>query len=640
MLARPFQLLVLLLAGWAPGAATAGEIPLSGRVLGPDGRPPRGATAELLPWTAPGVSAEPAARDRLDAQGGFRLRAPFTADTGLWRVRVSVPGLPPILSEPVAVVEETEIPVLQIKKEEEHRPAAEPRPLRASGRVIDQATRKAVAGALVWADDDEAALWARTDQDGHFALAGASTATRLRAAAAGYLDLDRPVSSDGPARFPLRRACRATGRITDAEGRPVPDARIRLSLGTTTVQAAADERGLFRLGPLAAGSFDLEVQAAGFRALRKSGLALAGSVDLGALVLSPAALLAGRVLDETGEPVAGAALFVSRGGQNAGGTQANAAGRFSFEDLTPGPVRLTALAQGFLPTEVPDLEAGPDTSAIEVILQRGAVLTGTVATPSGEPATGARVSLLDNGTQRPFATLGLPQATADDEGRYRLEGLAPGEHRVRATRSGFLPETAQIAVRNGANRLDLRLGQGAAVSGQAVTTMGEPVPRAQIFLIPLDDQSSPGPAETAPDGSFSWRAVASGRYRLEAEMPGLTAPVIQLEVAHSPRTGLLVRFAPPGSLRGRITGLDPAEAVHLELLASTPGRRDRHGRVEGDGTYRIDDLAPGLWTVAAMLHGTSRAVHGSASVRPGPDETFLDLDLGNPEDRPEPPTPP
>jgi len=633
---------LLMLTGLASTAAPAAEAPLSGRALGPDGRPPHGASVELVPWTASGVPAEPAASARLDAQGSFRLRAPVTPHTGLWRVRVLAPGLPLFLSEPIAVVEkteETEIPVLHLQEEEKHLPAAEPRPLQVPGQVIDQATRKPVAGALVWADDEAAALWTHTDQDGRFVLAGTSTAKRLRAAAAGYLESGLSIPPAGSALLPLRRACRAAGRITDADGRPIPDARVRLSSGTVRAQTTADERGAFRFGPQAAGSFGLEVQAMGFRALRKSGLALAGSVDLGALVLQPVSLLAGRVRDETGEPVAGAALFAARGGQSAGSTQADAAGRFSFAEIAPGPVRLTALAQGFLPEEVADLEAGPDATAVEVILRRGAVLTGKVTLPSGEPAPGARVVLLDNGTQGLFATLGLPQTTADDEGRYRLEGVAPGERKVRATLSGLLPDTVQAAVRAGTNRLDLRLGSGAAASGRAVTTAGEPVPGAQIFLIPLGDQFSPGPAQTAADGSFSWQAVAAGTYRLEAEVPGLTAPVSTLKVEDSPLAGLLVRFAPAGSLRGRILGLEPGEAEHLDVVASAPERRDHLGRVEPDGSYHIEDLAPGPWNVTATLPGTARAGRASAAVAPGPGESFLDLEIGG-ELPPAAPTPP
>jgi protocatechuate 3,4-dioxygenase beta subunit len=629
----------LVLALLAVRGSLASEVPLSGRALGSGGRPPHGATAELLPWTAGGVSAEPAAHARLDAQGGFRLRAPITPQTGLWRVRVLAPGFPPFLSEPIPILEETEIPVLHLKEEEERRPAAEPRPLQIAGRVIDQTAQKPIAGALVWADDEAAALWTRTDQDGRFVLAGTSTATRLRAAAAGYLALDRPLPSAGPALLPLRRACRASGRITDAEGRPIPDAKVILSSDSTRTQTSADERGTFRFGPQAAGSFDLEVQATGFRVLRKSGLALAGSMDLGAFVLQPVALLAGRVRDETGEPVAGAALFASRGGQGAGSTQADAAGRFSFAEITPGPVRLTALAQGFLPEEVADLEAGPDATSIEILLRRGAVLSGTVTLPSGEPAAGARVLLLDNGTQGPFATLGLPQATADEDGHYRLEGVAPGERRVRAALAGLLPDNAQVVVRGGTNRLDLRLGRGAAVAGRAVTTDGEPVERAQIFLFSLGEQMSPTPAQAAADGTFSWPAVAAGTYRLEAEFFGLTAPVSTLKVEDSPLAGLLVRFAPAGSLRGRILGLEPGEAEHLELLASAPGLHDHHGRVEPDGSYLIQDLAPGSWIVTATVLGTARGGRGATIVAPGPGESFLDLEIGG-ELPPAAPTPP
>src|SRR5262249_51801475 len=152
------------------------------------------------------------------------------------------------------------------------------------------------------------------------------------------------------------------------------------------------------------------------------------------------------------------------------------------------------------------------------------------------------VALLDNGPEGPFATLGLPQATADGDGNYRLEGVAPGERKIRALLPGFLPDTRQVKVRARSNRVDLRVGSGAAVSGRAVTTAGDPVPRVQIFLLPLGDQSSPGSVQTGEDGTFSWRAVAAGTYRLEAEFPGLTAPLSTLKVEESPLAGLLVRL--------------------------------------------------------------------------------------------------
>jgi len=46
-------------------------------------------------------------------------------------------------------------------------------------------------------------------------------------------------------------------------------------------------------------------------------------------------------------------------------------------------------------------------------------------------------------------------------------------------------------------------------------------------------------------------------------------------------------------LHGRIFGLEPGDAEHVELLASAPNRQDQHGRVEADCTYHVEDLAPG-----------------------------------------------
>jgi hypothetical protein len=277
---------------------------------------------------------------------------------------------------------------------------------------------------------------------------------------------------------------------------------------------------------------------------------------------------------------------------------------------------------------VPGDEAGAP--EIEIVLRRGAALSGTVSTPSGEPAAGAEVTVLDNGGAGPLAGLELPRATADEQGEYRLEGIAPGDRAVRAALRGFLPDTRRIAM-DAADReqqLDLQLRRGTRVSGRAVTAAGTPVRGARLFLAPLGDQAPPSPAETAADGAFGWQGVAAGRYRLQAEMPGLAARPLTVEVDGAPVTGLEVTFTAAGTLEGRITGLAPGEAERLEIRASAPERRDRTGRVQADGSYRVDGLAPGPWVVAATLPGTARAARGSASVTEGPAGTFLDLEMG------------
>jgi len=634
-------LLALGLAGAggpaSPEALPQSPIPISGRLLSPDGRPLPAAVAELLPWTPSDTMPEVKARATVDG-GNLKLRVPTV---GMWRVRVRAPGYPPVLSPPIAVVEESEIPDLRLAGAP-GRPASEPpeprRFLKIAGRVLDRETRQGLAGAVVWVEDAGAALWARTDAEGRFALNGSAATAHLHAAAAGYLELDREAPAPGQTRFLLQRACRVTGRIADSEGRPLGGATVYLSSPAAGPPAAAllpaqsDERGMFHFGPIAAGRFDLAVFLAGYRQERKTGLTLTGQQDLGTLALTQVARLAGRVIDESGAPVGQAALLLSRGGENAGAVRADSEGRFAFEELTPGPVRLTALAPGFLPAALAEVETAPgddfNTPEIEVVLRSGAVLFGTVSTPSGLPAAGARVMVLDNGAEGPFAGLELPQAIADEQGRYRMEGVATGNRPVRVSLRGFLPDTRQTAVLSGAQRLNLRLRRGTAVSGRAVTSTGEPVDQAEIYLLPLGDHVPPAPAQTGAEGTFFWPSVAPGRFRLEAERAGLAAHTIHLEVTETPVTDLVVTFAAAGALQGRITGLEPGEAERLEIRASAPEHRDRTGRILADGSYRIDDLAPGLWGVSATLPEAYRAARGNADVAPGPGETFLDLEMG------------
>lgn len=526
------------------------------------------------------------------------------------------------------------------------------RPARsAGGRVLDPQGRPAAGAAVLVISQSpnpkglprtEEPVEIKTDAEGRFrvpllALGRIGLAVRAQGFVPAALDGLTLAPGKGVAdlgTISLEAAARLAGRVVDPSERPVSEAQIRIEgkPGGAEPQATTGPAGQFVLEGLRAGeTLSLRVSRPGYAAVNLDPITLPAEEPV-TVVLRPAARVSGTVVDEDGSPVAGASLLLTRDSRVLGAATADAGGRFAVEGVEPATLTLTAMAPGFLPSVQSDLDVpqGGELADLEVILERGAVLEGTVTAPSGEPAPGARITVSGNSAPGSFAGLGLSQAAADEDGHYRLEGVAEGERSFRVEWNGLPPAARSVAVRAGTNRLDVQLEGGAAVSGRVVTSSGEPVEGAELRLAPLQETGGgelPS-AISASDGFFRFAAVSPGRYRLQGARPGYAGPPRDVEVASDPVSDLELRLDRGGALSGRLHGLLPAEISRVEVRASSPlSPRDQVSWPGPDGSWRLDDLGPGLWSVVAQIQGTSRAARASAVIEPGK-EAVLDLELG------------
>jgi protocatechuate 3,4-dioxygenase beta subunit len=616
------RLILLSLLGLSSIAAARS---VHGRVVdGTTGKPVPGARV----W-AEGVSSSAV---RTDRQGKYSLEAPSAAPA----VRAEAEGF---LGATVALSAKERLRPLVL------RPARS-----AEGRVLDPRGRPVPGAAVLVVSQSptpkglprmEEPIEITTDVEGRFrvpllALGKIGLAVRAR----GFV----PASVDGLTLNPgkgvadlgtvsLEAAARLAGRVVDPSERPVAEAEVHLEgrpggAGPAAVTGAA---GQFSLDGLRAGEIlSLRVFRKGYAAVNLDPITLPAKEPV-TVVLRPAARVSGTVVNEDGAPVSGASLLLTDGNRVAGAATSDAGGRFAIEGVEPATLALTALAPGFLPSVRSDLDVpqGGELAGLEVILERGAALEGTVTAPSGEPAPGARITVTESGASGSFAGLGLSQAAADEDGRYRLEGVAEGERSIRVEWNGLPPAARSVEVRAGTNRLDIQLEGGAAVSGRVVTSSGEPVEAAELRLSPLEETGgAPPSAISAPDGSFRFAAVSPGRYRLHGARPGYAGPPRDVEVAGDPISDLELRLDRGGALSGKVHGLLPSELSRVEVRASSPlSPRDQVSLPGPDGAWRLEDLGPGVWSVAARIQGTSRAARASVMIEPGK-EAVLDLDLG------------
>jgi hypothetical protein len=309
------------------------------------------------------------------------------------------------------------------------------------------------------------------------------------------------------------------------------------------------------------------------------------ALALVAVIQSPAtpdrAILIGQVLEEgTSAPVAGAQVHVvpSPAERPTPGstivayrpltTTTDREGRFQVAGLEAGRYRISVMKAGFampLDLGLPPIDLAPgEQRAVDIALQRGAVIVGRVLDEAGEPLADARVMAMRKVTLGPSGANTNPNvlrpagpgAQSNDLGEFRLFSLPPGEYyvqvsprpdlaaasapRARTLLPTFFPSTTDQAA---AESIALGAGQtsdplvitmaGAPafqVSGVVVDESGNPVANAMIRL--SQESAGRGPmygmapwnqARSDGAGRFSLGNVTPGAYTLLAIAPELIA---------------------------------------------------------------------------------------------------------------------
>jgi hypothetical protein len=181
------------------------------------------------------------------------------------------------------------------------------------------------------------------------------------------------------------------------------------------------------------------------------------------------------------------------------------------------------------------------------------VLTGrVVAADTGRALKRARVIV--SGAGRPQA------ATTDEQGRYRIAGLAAGSYTVSATKTGFvdglfgqrraLASGTPVDLLEGQQLagIDLKLLRGAVVTGRVLDEDGEPLARAMVTVLRQqyirgERQLTPSGADQSDDrGQFRVFGLPPGDYYVSATAGGIGQIVRQFI---GPQGG--VDQAPPSS---------------------------------------------------------------------------------------------
>jgi hypothetical protein len=385
-----------------------------------------------------------------------------------------------------------------------------------------------------------------------------------------------PGQAPAPVRLVLGPGATVTGRLLNPDGKAVAGAQVLLSsraatdagleTGSEEIVAVSGADGRFRFERLDSGTRDLLATASGFSVDRQieipDGPGAAGTLDVGDLRMSdqtkiedrvaryfpearvdpgagttlspwvdavetgrsntagPRFAVAGRVTDEGDRPVAGARILLSRQDRQSPIVQATtgADGRFEAAEVPAGSYRLLARAEGFVDTVAPEgvrVDAGP-VSGLAVRMARGGVISGRILGLAEHEYRSVHVTAWRDGANFPIP-LPIPlRALVDNDGRFRINGVPPGEWRVTARRtSAYVADgTARVSAPGEEAKLDLRFPEGIAVAGR-VLRGGQPLAGAMVSLGNAETIGRQArQTRTLGDGTFVISAVEPGSYRL------------------------------------------------------------------------------------------------------------------------------
>ena len=532
-----------------------------------------------------------------------------------------------------------------------------------AGTVVDAVTRRPISGArlavgpphVAFAPPLDPSAYARADARGRFTATGLLPGDyEVRAEKTGYLPAALPrvaVKSAGaaPAPLALTPAASITGRVVDAQGKPVPGAAVTLEASRggrgrlaafaagprgarpgTTARTGPD--GSFRLDGLAAITSGVPLVAthAGYAPAERPGVTLkAGQALANVVLVLPAGLsVKGRVVDGTAQPVSGAEIRVAPSqGQGRGGGRffrppggapsapnavTAADGTFTVAGLAPGAYDVTASHDGFSPKTSPALPAPTKlpTGWPPIVLARGAAVAGVVHDDQGAPIAGASVSALGEGLEP-------RQTNTDGNGTFRLDDLVKGRPLMLAANApgyGF----ASRSVTAPAEGITVVLGKSGTIRGRVVdATTGAPVtafsvgasPAARGRRGPGAFGGAPSQAQYSEDGTFEV-TVAPGSWNVRAAADGYRpADVSNLDVdAGQTKEGVEIALKRGGGLTGHVTDLrgNPVSGASIaccDAASARPGAAfggDGSGPTatsDGDGHFALDGLPDGHATL-------------------------------------------
>jgi protocatechuate 3,4-dioxygenase beta subunit len=303
--------------------------------------------------------------------------------------------------------------------------------------------------------------------------------------------------------------------------------------------------------------------------------------------------VAGIVRDEAGHPLAGIkvqATWIRTLSSGTGGALSDASGKFEipWDTSLPGRAVTAVIFVARDPSRnlAAALDIDESTGPLDLKLQPGVIVTGTVLNEAGQPLPGANVRVLLK-VDRAMMRLSWDElATAGPDGVFEVKAVPPErQYTVEVTADGYGKQSAPIATldpnekRHDIGRIKL-VASDLSVSGVVVDANDQPVAGMEVSAFG-DGQPDLRTVQTDARGRFTIKGVSPGTIHLSAGAPG-SSPLRGSAEAEGGATDVKITVADRRSPRpypprrgALLTGkpLPPLKDLGIDLTADAEGKR-------------------------------------------------------------------
>jgi hypothetical protein len=397
-----------------------------------------------------------------------------------------------------------------------------------------------------------------------------------------------------------------TGTVVDAAGGPIVGAQLGARAegsSSAWVEAMSNEQGEFRI-VVPRGATELWAESEGYT---RAWLSLAAPADGARLVLVPASVVSGRVVDARTRVGVAAAVVTAHPLQMVLPVElrvmSNAEGEFSFTALAPGSYELEASNDAFR-TERQELslELGEARDSVVLVAERAASVSAELWA-SGAPCAEGQLELTG-----PVYALG----STSEQGQVKLGGLPAGRYQLVAACTGArsVEQALEVGLENTALRFELE--PGLSVRGRVMNGLEQGAGGVVVQVKPADVDAerslslAGGGTHCVSDstGRFMCSGLSEGSYDCSAAAAaGGVSDSVRVLVADRAAPEVVLHLGSVGTIEAVLEGAAAsatglvAIARPLEGSASTATLRDGRFVFAGLalGTYDVllDDSAEG-----------------------------------------------
>lgn len=410
-------------------------------------------------------------------------------------------------------------------------------------------------------------------------------------------------------------------------------------------RATSDEEGRFRLTGMPKGKAIVEASCAGLCTavsdpIEVVPLQVAGEVMLH---LERGYELSGVVKDASGKPVGGAEVYVvdnndwmrlvRSGGQPDYVTDDD--GKYAISGLKAIAHDVAASAEGYARANHPNIDPS-QVATLDITLGATLYVAGSVRLKgSSEAPRNVKVQVVpwfgNDNIQIPGFEGDDAENKVSEDGRFRVEGLEPGDYRVVARADGTTraqSEPIKIAEGQSVENVVIEVDRGATVEGRVLDPTGAPVANADVraFEPPpapgaggnemvigrgiriggrggragrfnFDGRRSAGRTKTDSEGRYSLQHLLAGTYEVEvshadfATLRGTTGEVATAETKRN------VDFAlgRGGTIEGNVVAVDgsPRAGDRIEVRSKAISSVTLNAVSDANGYYRVDHVPAG-----------------------------------------------